>query len=193
MEPTLEKKLGAGFCALIVVVTVVLTVNAASQLGELKLPMHGDHDFGGAMPGSEMQGTEAPEFSLEDLDGNTLTLSDYRGKVVLLDFWATWCGPCLKETPTFIALDEQYGEDDLKLIGIAVRDTESEVSSYAAREGIEFSLAMVSDEVQHDYGGINALPTHFLIDRKGVIRYVWMGGPTDLETFQQRIDGLLAE
>ena len=192
MESPLKKNLVTGICLLLAAVVLVLTVNAVSRLGEMKQSVSSAPVFG-AMHDSDMEGTAAPDFSLEDLDGNTLTLSEYEGGVVLLDFWATWCGPCIKETPTFITLDEQYGEDEFKIIGLAVNDTESKVRSYAEKQGIQFSLAMVSDDVQNDYGGIMGLPTHFLIDKQGIIRHVWMGGPNDLRTFQERIDNLLAE
>lgn len=140
-------------------------MNVASEqgIGMRGMGMHG---------GNELKGEPAPDFSLDDLDGNTITLSDYQGQVVLLDFWATWCGPCLREMPVFVALDNQYPDDELKLIGIGVNDTESKVRSYATREEISFSIAMGNSQVKADYGGVNAIPQTFLIDKKGIVRYV---------------------
>ena len=97
--------------------------------------------------------------------------------------------------PVFVALDNQYPDDELKLIGIAVNDTESKVRSYAIREEISFSMAMAmgNSQVKADYGGVNAIPQTFLIDKKGIVRYVEIGSPADMLMFQQRVEELLAE
>jgi len=95
--------------------------------------------------------------------------------------------------PVFVALDNKYQDDELKLIGIAVSDTESEVRSYASREQINFPLVMGDEKVRHAYGDVSAIPQTFLIDKKGVIRYVEIGSPADPLVFQQRVEELLAE
>ena len=192
MPMHIEKKAGMALCALIVVLTVALTLKAGSEVSQLELSFQGDSPLGGPQ-GIPLSGAPAPDFALEDLDGNTVQLSEHLGVVVLLDFWATWCGPCLREMPVFISLDNQYSDDELKLIGIAISDTEAKVRSYAAKEGIEFSLVMGDEKVRHAYGDISAIPQTFLIDKKGIVRYAQIGSPADLLLFQQRVEELLAE
>jgi peroxiredoxin len=187
----MEKKAGMALCAFVVVLIVALTLKAGSEVSQLQLSLPAASHMGGAQ--GLLSGEPAPDFALEDLDGNTVQLSEHLGAVVLLDFWATWCGPCLREMPVFIALDNQYGDHQLKLIGIAISDTEAKVRSYAAREGIEFSLVMADENVRHAYGGISAIPQTFLIDKKGIVRYSQIGSPADLLVFQQRVEELLAE
>jgi thiol-disulfide isomerase/thioredoxin len=192
MPAQMEIKAGMALCAFVVVLIVALTLNAGSEVSQLELSFQSDSHMGGSQ-GTPLSGEPAPDFALEDLDGNTVQLSEHLGVVVLLDFWATWCGPCLREMPVLIALDNKYEDNQLKLIGIAVSDTEAKVRSYAAREGIEFSLVMADEKVRRAYGGVSAIPQTFLIDKKGVVRYSQMGSPADLLVFQQRVEELLAE
>ncbi len=121
----------------------------------------------------------APEFKLEGLDGKPVTLEAARGKVVLLNFWATWCGPCRAETPDLIALQSRY-KDVLQIIGLAVDvDDPEDVKAFAEKSGINYPVAIASDEVRARYGGITALPTSFLLDTDGrvVQKHVGMFDP----------------
>src|SRR6202163_370934 len=109
----------------------------------------------------------APEFQLEGLDGKPLSLANERGKVVLLNFWATWCGPCRAEIPDLIALQEKYA-GKLQIIGLTVDEDDAEVVKEAvARTGINYPVAMTSPEIRIKYGGIAALPTSFVLDAQG--------------------------
>jgi len=109
----------------------------------------------------------APEFELEGLDGQPLRLASVRGKVVLLNFWATWCGPCRAEIPDLIALQEKYA-GKLQIIGLTVEEDDAGVVKEAvARTGINYPVAMTSAEMRLKYGGIAALPTSFVLDREG--------------------------
>jgi thiol-disulfide isomerase/thioredoxin len=109
----------------------------------------------------------APDFKLNDLDGKPLTLADRRGKVVLLNFWATWCGPCRAEIPDLIELQTKY-KDRLQIIGISVDDDDpGEVKKVVAQTGINYPVAMSSPEVRMEYGGIVALPTSFVVNSEG--------------------------
>ena len=189
----MEKKAGMALCAFVIVLIVTLTLKAGSEVSQLQLSLPAASHMGGLPGGTQLSGEPAPDFALKDLDGSTVQLSAHLGKVVLLDFWATWCGPCLREMPVFIALDNQYEDNQLKLIGIAISDSEAKVRSYAAREGIKFSLVMGDEKVRHAYGDVSAIPQTFLIDKKGVVRYSQIGSPADLLVFQQRVEELLAE
>lgn len=111
----------------------------------------------------------APAFDLKTLDGKELKLEDYRGKVILLNFWATWCGPCRAEIPTLIALQKQY-KDRLQVIGLAVdEDDETLVQKFITSEGINYPIAITPTEIRVAYGGIAALPTVFVINAEGRI------------------------
>ncbi len=109
----------------------------------------------------------APEFQLTTLDGKPLSLESARGKVVLLNFWATWCGPCRAEIPDLIALQEKYA-GKLQIIGLMVdEDDAGLVKQVVTRTGINYPVALTSPEIRIKYGGIAALPTSFVLDTQG--------------------------
>lgn len=109
----------------------------------------------------------APDFKLPSLDGKPLTLADSHGKVILLNFWATWCGPCRAEIPDLIELQTKY-KDRLQIIGLTVDDDDAAfVKKVVHDTGINYPVAMASPEVRFKYGGIAALPTSFLLDSEG--------------------------
>jgi len=109
----------------------------------------------------------APVFKLITLDAKLLSLTDYKGKVILLNFWATWCGPCRAEIPDLVELQNKY-KDQLQIIGLDVDDDDQEaVRKFAERFGINYPIAMATDELRTEYGGIPALPTSFVLDGEG--------------------------
>jgi thiol-disulfide isomerase/thioredoxin len=109
----------------------------------------------------------APDFKLTTLDGKPLTLADVRGKVVFLNFWATWCGPCRAEVPDLVDLQERY-KGRLQVIGLNVDDDDAgEIQKYVQEMGINYPVAMTSNELRVQYGGIPALPTSFVLDTEG--------------------------
>jgi thiol-disulfide isomerase/thioredoxin len=132
----------------------------------------------------------APDFNLISLDGKPLTLADARGKVILLNFWATWCGPCRAEVPDLVTLQQRY-EGRLQVIGLNVDDEDAAVvQKYIDETGINYPVAMTPDKVREEYGGIAALPTSFLVDTEGrvVQKHV---GLWDLAYFETEIRALL--
>jgi cytochrome c biogenesis protein CcmG, thiol:disulfide interchange protein DsbE len=125
----------------------------------------------------------APAFQLNDLDGKPLSLSEAKGKIVLLNFWATWCGPCRAEIPDLVDLQKRYA-GKLEIIALATdEDDPDEVRRFILQSGINYRVAMVSDEVRRDYGGIAALPTAFVIDPQGRIvqKHVGLNDPSVYE------------
>jgi len=117
----------------------------------------------------------APEFTLKDSDGKLVHLSDYRGKVVLLDFWATWCGPCRIEIPSFIDMQRKYKDRGFEVLGISMDDEGWEVvKPFLAEVGVNYRVLMGNDPTSQLYGGVDALPTTFLIDRDGRIAAVYI-------------------
>jgi thiol-disulfide isomerase/thioredoxin len=134
----------------------------------------------------------APEFKLEALDGKPLSLATARGKVVLLNFWATWCGPCRAEIPDLIALQQKY-KDQLQIIGLTVDDDDAAtIKQVVIDEHINYPVAMASPEVRLQYGGIAALPTSFVVDAQGrvVQKHEGLRDPALYETEIRALLGL---
>ena len=133
----------------------------------------------------------APGFSLISLSGEKINLADYKGKVVLLDFWATWCGPCRIEIPGFVELQRKYGSQGLSIIGVSMDDGPEPVRQFYRDFHMNYPVAMGSDKLGELYGGILGLPTSFLIGRDGRI-YAKHVGLTDESVFESEIKELLA-
>lgn len=109
----------------------------------------------------------APAFKLSTLDGKPLSLADYKSKVILLNFWATWCGPCRAEVPDLVELQNKY-KDQLQVIGLVVDDDDEDaIKKFAGKYGINYPIALATDEIRTEYGGIPALPTSFVLDQEG--------------------------
>lgn len=110
----------------------------------------------------------APNFTLTDANGQSVKLSDYRGKVVLLNFWATWCGPCQIEIPWFIEFEQQYKSRGFEVLGVSM-DEEGwkAVKPYIAERKLNYRVLLGDETVSQLYGGLDALPTTFMIDREG--------------------------
>jgi len=133
----------------------------------------------------------APVFSRLDLQHKTVKLDAYRGKVVLLNFWATWCGPCLSEMPRFAAWQASYGGRGLQVIGISMDDTEAPVRALYQKQHLNFPVVMGDANLGELYGGILGLPVTYVIDRKGTIRFKYQGA-TDLTVIEREIETVLA-
>ena len=117
-------------------------------------------------------GSEMPEFKVRDLQGREISSSDLRGKVVLIDFWATWCQPCKKEMPGYQRLLERYGSEGFAIVGFkfdTMKDTEDPVV-FAKEIGVRYPLAVATDDIKQKFGGIEGLPTTMIYDREGVLR-----------------------
>jgi cytochrome c biogenesis protein CcmG/thiol:disulfide interchange protein DsbE len=110
----------------------------------------------------------APAFTLTDLTGKSVSLADFKGKVVVLDFWATWCPPCRKEIPDFISIQGEYGARGVQVVGVAL-DEMPKVQAFVRDNGMNYPVLMGNDDVVARYGGIEGIPTTFIIDRKGKI------------------------
>ena len=137
----------------------------------------------------------APDFTLKDLDANNVSLSDFKGKVVILDFWDTWCPPCIKGIPDFIELYDQYKDKGFAMVGIALgQEGLDAVKKFVQRFKINYPVVMSDSNVRKAYGGIPSLPTTFVIDSKGNIRKEYVGYikktvfESDLKTLLQEIE-----
>jgi cytochrome c biogenesis protein CcmG/thiol:disulfide interchange protein DsbE len=126
----------------------------------------------------------APDFLLKDADGKTVKLSDYKGKVVLLDFFATWCGPCKIEIPWFMEFERKNKDRGFSVLGVSMDDEGWEVVKPFLQDlGVNYRVVIGNDMTAQAYGGVDALPTAFLIDREGRIAAVHVGlaGRKDFE------------
>ncbi len=122
-------------------------------------------------------GSHLPGFSVRDLRGRTISSSDLRGKVVLIDFWATWCQPCKKEMPGYQKLVDRYGQRGFVVIGFKL-DTMADVEeplAFAKKLGIRYPLAVATEDLKQKFGGIEGLPTTLLYDRQGALRQKVIG------------------
>ena len=132
----------------------------------------------------------APNFSREDLSHEKIELTSYRGKVVLLNFWATWCAPCLTEMPAFKEWQRQYGSEKFQVIGISMDDAAPEVIATVSRLKLNYPVLMGDEHLGAAYGGVLGLPVTFLIDRHGKIRARYQGAG-DLPRIKDDIQSLL--
>lgn len=138
-----------------------------------------------------VQPSPAPSWTLKDVDGKLVSSDQFKGKVIVVDFWATWCGPCRVEIPGYIELQKKYG-DDLAIVGVSVDAPPSgarKVKDFVAKNGINYTVVMSNDEVLEAFGGaegISAIPTTFIIDREGKIRDRKVGAE-HTEEFEKRL------
>jgi len=140
--------------------------------------------------GVQMKDGVAPDFTLQSLDGKTVRLSDFRGKAVLLNFWATWCSPCKIEMPWFVELQKQYGPGGLQVVGVAMDDASTkEIADFAKEMGVNYPVLIGKESVGDAYGGVQFLPENFYIDRNGKVldRAFGLKGRGEIEDEIKRI------
>ena len=126
-----------------------------------------------------LKGKAAPAFTLVDLDGKKVSLADYKGKAVLLNFWATWCGPCKLEIPWIVKLRDQYKSQGFEVLGIESDNYDTDPKAYAAYKagveksakalGVDYPVLLGGDTISEPYGGLDGLPNSFYVDRNGVV------------------------
>lgn len=124
----------------------------------------------GGLPTIVAAGHTAPDFELKDINGKMVKLSDFHGKAVVLNFWATWCPPCKTEIPWFEDLQNKYGNQGLAVVGVALDDSsDSDIANFAKEMKMNYPVLLGKEETSDLYGGVDALPTTFYIDRNGKI------------------------
>ncbi len=140
----------------------------------------------------------APAFTLKSVDGKTVSLSDYKGKAVLLNFWATWCGPCKLEMPWLIDMQKKYASQGFTVLGISEDDGSAntaatkQVSDFMAKMGVDYPVLMYDDQMNKAYGGIDFLPTSYYIDRDGKV-LIESGGLISESEMESNIQKILAK
>lgn len=195
---------GAGLVVLagVVSVSIITRQRGAGESAEVALaqPAAGSStsvDHGAAHPSpADACPADAPlaklDYTLKNLDDAPVRLSDYKGKVVLLDFWATWCGPCKVEIPGFIELQNQYGKDGLQILGVSVDDTVDKLKPYAAEMKMNYPVlqGLGHDDLHDEYGLMLGIPVSVIISREGKL-CARHAGLTSKETFEAQIKALL--
>lgn len=129
-------------------------------------------------------GQPAPDFVLQDINGNTVKLSDFRGKAVALNFWATWCPPCKTEMPWLVDLQNQYGPEGLTVVGVALDEAgKDEIAKFARDMKLNYPVVIGDDKTADEFGTVQMLPTTFYIDRQGKIvsRVIGLTGKREME------------
>lgn len=146
------KKLVAALAALTIIATTAAITNACA--------------------GAREEAAPAPEFSLQDLQGNSLSLSSYKGKVLVLNFWATWCPPCRREIPDFIKAYKNLKDKGLEILGVSVDDLSAEaLRDWTQKAGMNYPVALATAKIIADYQPGEFIPATIVIDRRGRIRY----------------------
>jgi cytochrome c-type biogenesis protein len=124
-----------------------------------------------AKPVGEQKAPDAPPFTLKNINGGEVSLADYKGKVVFVNFWATWCPPCRAEIPHFVELIDKYGKDGFVILGISVDDQKDhkKIPAFMKKYKINYPILLDDNKTRFDYGGIRSIPTTFVIDREGKV------------------------
>ena len=169
------------------IVGIFVSLAAMSAGIALWAQSRADEDPAGPVVKSE----PAPSWVLQDVDGKTVDSGDFKGKVVILDFWATWCPPCRAEIPGFVELQQQYGRQGLAVVGVSLDGGGAgRVKEFVQKSGVNYTVVLAGMKVAQAFGGVEAIPTTFIIDRDGRIagRHV---GFTSREEFEKEIKPLL--
>lgn len=141
---------------------------------------------GGSQITSPLKGKPAPAFALEDLNGNKVSLANYKGKALLINFWATWCAPCKIETPWLVDLRNQYAGQGFEILGLSTDDIDPEdqkkftgekqdIAKFVAKMKMPYPVLLAGDTLDHSYGGLDVLPESFFVDRTGKVIAVQVG------------------
>jgi len=146
--------------------------------------------LGACSQGSALEiGDKAPDFSLVDINGKMVSLSDFSGKAVILDFFASWCPPCKQEVPDFIELEKAYGDKGFAMIGVALEKADA-AGAFAGKVGINYPVLVDDGKASGAYGPIRSIPTTFIIDKSGKIVKVYIGY-REKSVFEDEIKELL--
>lgn len=176
-------------------ITGILALSAVLAVSGMKYHASGDLQAAQATNIATMEGQDAPDFTLKDLEGETVSLSDFEGKVVLLNFWATWCPPCRVEIPDFVELMKEKDTSQFVIVGITIQSgSVQQIQQFATNMGINYPLLHGENNVimglAQQYGNVRTIPTTFLIDKDGTIQKSY-NGARSAEVFWEDISAHL--
>jgi peroxiredoxin len=175
----------AAVAAAIALVTVPVLLNRSSAAGDGSIVT-----AGGAPSCKVSHGKANLAFTLKDMHGATVNLADYKGKVVLLNFWATWCGPCKVEIPEFVRAYEAYKDQGFVVLGVSIDDTAEQLQAFAKQYKVTYPMLLNQENVEEAYGPIYGVPVSFFIGRDGLICRKQMGEVRH-EMLEQELKSLL--
>ncbi len=170
---------------IILIFILALSINAFSGDNKLNKNISNENKV------IKLDGDKAPEFSLKSVDGKIVKLSDYKGKVVIIDFWATWCPPCRRGIPDLVAIQNEF-KDKVVIVGISLdrEKTIKDVPGFVKDYGINYPIVYGDDKVVISYGGIQSIPTSFVVDKTGNVADMHVG-LVSKETYTNKIKELL--
>jgi thiol-disulfide isomerase/thioredoxin len=148
-----------------------LAMQKAQESRVVLTPSQGDQGDQSDSDEPHLRGKAAPAFTLTTLEGKKVSLSDYKGRAVLVNFWATWCGPCKIEMPWFEEFEKQYAAQGFEILGVAddVDAGKDAIAKVAQKTGVTYPILLADGKVEKAYGGIDVLPMSFYVDRNGVV------------------------
>ena len=170
-------------------IQIAFVIGLATAVAAFAFALHRFNRGSAASPGARITPAElslAPDLSLPQLNGEKLNLSDYRGKVVLLDFWATWCDPCREEVPHFVELQNKYRDQGFQMIGVSMDDSPEPVRDFYQQFKMNYPVVMGNARTGELYGGVLGLPLAFLVGRDGRI-YSKHTGAIDISSLDHEI------
>jgi len=157
----------------------VQSLQAALNNAEAQANAASQNDGNSPMPDQQpLLGQQAPNFTLVNLQGKKVSLADYRGKAVVVDFWATWCGPCRMEIPWLVQLDKKYAAQGLTVLGVATdpidtgtgeKNPHAAIAKFVQQHNMHYPILMADMKIANQYGGIDSIPTTFFINRSGKV------------------------
>jgi len=139
------------------------------------------------------KGFVAPDFELEALDGRTIVLSELRGQVVLINFWATWCPPCRAEMPAIEQVYEQYRDKGFEVLAVNLQEQDAQMSTFVEEQGLTFPVLADRDSSVSNTYQVTSIPTTVFVDRSGVIEEIIVGGPLARALIESKVTALLAQ
>ena len=182
-----RKNAGMTLCLLVALAAIGLTIKASLDPGQTNFSL--GPPAADAIPA----GGPAPEFALQDLEGKEVSLAALRGQVVLVDFWATWCGPCLQELPHIQAIHQKYRDQGLVVLAVSTDIQKGVVQPFISKNEYTFPVLYADSEIQSNYG-VSGIPTVYIIDRQGSIRFHHVGyGPGGEKKLEEVVEQLLVE